>query len=107
MDTSGNKHAYFLYLVQMTSANEEIIEFYEKNKPDINHVIKGDCAVLAAARRNNAALLEFLAENGASMTVKDSKGLSLMDWAEYHENEKMKEIIAAHMPTPRTLPYKG
>jgi ankyrin repeat protein len=87
---------YFLTLVQTMDDYKTIEDFYKENKSkiDVNFQDEaGDCPIIAAARRNNTKIVEFLAAEGACMTVKDGLGLGLIDWATAHKNAAMEAII--------------
>ena len=53
----------------------------------------GNCAVLAAASRNDLAMLTLLVEAKANLEVKDRVGRSPLGWAKKHQNQGMIELI--------------
>lgn len=55
----------------------------------------GNCAVLAAASRNDMEMLRLLTETGkANLDVKDFAGRSALDWARENDNPEMEHYIS-------------
>ncbi len=53
----------------------------------------GNCPLLEAAKRNDIKIVQILLENGARPHVKDSNGISPLNWAIKHGNTNMQNMI--------------
>lgn len=61
----------------------------------------GDYPITIAASRNDLKVLKVLVEAGADLTVAGEDGRTALQWAEFHQNAEMQELIQSNIQTKK------